>query len=172
MNHYRINGQNQWRHWKRVPGAFILGTSLLLMYTQLKSIEFNIFYFQFALGCALLMFIGPLAILHFEYYIANKHMSMNISIANRFVVINQQSERSEFSFEDIKVVHLFKTINNVKQRSGLLWEVFHYSEIELKNGQKFIITSLMAPDIAWPLDDSKVMIHEMRWPGINWKWYW
>lgn len=97
-----------------------------------------------------LVFALPLFILFFKYYSLNKGLVMVYDAETGRITIKNKKLRTEtaFTLDDIK--YLFYT----KSGSGLMaWNNYHYSEIYLENGKKFIITCLMAPQLTLPVGE-------------------
>ena len=66
-----------------------------------------------------------------------------------------------FSFDDIESVERNKSIPLAEHRMlWFPWDSYNYSVITLKNGQRFVVTSLLVLNMDLPLEESKIKLRK------------
>lgn len=64
-----------------------------------------------------------------------------------------------FTLDDIDHIEKYMSYNLAANRSGVVpWDDYHHTIIYLKNGQEFIVTSLLVPNLNLPLEEEKIVM--------------
>jgi len=103
-------------------------------YNSSLAIFFSIYY------VALLL---PTLFLHAEYYLINKNKTLNINPIEKTISFNY---RESVNFKEIEKIILILT-PVMYRNDGLRFfpfDNYHYSVIKMKDGKRFVFTSLMA----------------------------
>lgn len=144
--HYRVNGKSEWNSFKST-------IAVLIPYFVAWPL---IFYFRhpdgelvdgivYVLIGALLFFLSSY-IIHLKYYSINKDIELILDYEGKIVeILNRKLQISkQFRIDEIKaIVHTMTPPKTEKRMKWLPWDNYSYMEIFLKNGERFIITSLM-----------------------------
>lgn len=107
-----------------------------------------------------ILFLVPQLILHLRYYWLNRgcvfyYYPSELKINIQKTVGNE----TEFFLDDIKQVHYFKSFPLAENRmQWLATDSYSYARIYLKNGQQFLITSLVVPNMNLPLEQEKIRL--------------
>ncbi|MGK6353539.1 hypothetical protein [Parapedobacter sp. DT-150] len=106
---------------------------------------------------AFLIFFIPQLIIHLTYYWLNEGRIFYYNPSEHHITIRIRGKEYGFNFDDIESVERNKSF----ALSGVMyqwmpWDNYNYSVIRLKNGQRFVITSLLVPDMDLPLEDKKI----------------
>ncbi len=116
----------------------------------------------------ILIFLIPQLILHINYYRRNKGDIFFYDPAGQRVTINRKGESASFSFSDIELIKRFKSYPLADNRMQWFpWDNYNYSIIRLKNGQEFIITSLLVPNMDLPINSSRIKLKKRFYPIIQ-----
>jgi hypothetical protein len=128
----------------------------------------DLIYFIFLSFLGFFLFFIPLVILHLNYFSTNKrHILHYYPYQNRIDII-KNNDVTSFHFDDIKNVFQYKTFPLAENRvQWFPWDNYNYSVINLENGHKLIITSLLVPNLDLPIDKSKVFIVKTFYPYIK-----
>lgn len=101
----------------------------------------------------------PVIIIHISYYLANKGDTLTFSFQDRIITIFHKGNSTTFTLDDIDHIEKYMSYNLAANRSGIIpWDDYNHSIIYLKNGQEFIVTSLLVPNLSLPLEDGKMII--------------
>jgi hypothetical protein len=112
-----------------------------------------------------LLFLIPQLILHFDYYLKNKGDILFYDPEGRWIKIDHKEVSSIFSFDDINLVERVKSYPLAEDRMQWFpWDSYNYSVIHLKNGQKFLVTSLLVPNIDLPIESNKIKLRKTFYP--------
>lgn len=112
-------------------------------------------------GVLFLIWVLPLICLHLNYYFVNKGYILMYDFENREITIKHEGRSNKFQLDDIDRVVRSVSFNLAANRAGFLpWDMYNHSVIYLKNGQKFIITSLLVPNLNIPIDSSRITIKQ------------
>lgn len=152
---YKITRANEWNNFKSVMitlfAAIVLAPILLYFRT---SPEDNVADYWFIIPIVFLLFFIPLVIIHLRYYSINEGMEMIFDDIEKSIVIKDTKKDTvwEFHLEDIK--HIFHTMSAPmaeKRMHWFPWDSYNYSDIFLRDGRRFIITSLMVYRLELPV---------------------
>jgi hypothetical protein len=118
-------------------------------------------YFIVCLG-AFLLFLIPQLIVHLRYYQLDKGRSFYYTPERQQLLLRLKNGREfEFSFDDIESLERSKSIPLAENRMlWFPWDSYNYSIVRLKNGQQFVITSLLVPNMDLPLEESKIKLRK------------
>lgn len=131
------------------------GTNDALIFIQLSILGF-------------LLFFLPQLILHINYYMRNKRDIFFYDPVGQRITINHKGESASFSFSDIELIKQFKSYPLAEDRMQWFpWDNYNYSIVRLKNGQEFIITSLLVPNMDLPIDSDKIKLMKKFYPIVQ-----
>jgi hypothetical protein len=148
---YNITTKNQIKSLEHL----LIGTTLILLalWYVIKTEEF-IDGIPIVFGTIYLLNFVPTVLLHIEYYLKNKNDVFIIDAAENRIIINNQKP---ILFSDIECVMYI--MPPVWHRKGFIKylsiEDYHYAKIIMKNGEKYIFTSLMATSVEDALNQIK-----------------
>ncbi|SEJ41728.1 hypothetical protein SAMN05192553_103786 [Cyclobacterium xiamenense] len=115
-----------------------------------------------------LVFFIPQLVLHINYYMKNKGDIFFYDPVGQRITINHKGESASFSFSDIELIKRFKSYPLAEDRMQWFpWDNYNYSMVRLKNGQEFIITSLLVPNMDLPIDSDKIKIMKRFYPIVQ-----
>lgn len=155
MKHtYKITRVNEWKNFSgiMVTLVFLIVISPIIFY--LRTPDGNFFdYIPFIIIGFLLLFI-PVSVIHLRYQSINEGMEMEYDDMEKTVTIfnKKEDKTSEFGLEEIK--HVFHTMTPPFSENRMLWfpwDSYNYSDIFLKDGRKYRITSLMVYKLHLPV---------------------
>ena len=134
--------------------VYRFGADDILVFVQLSTLVF-------------LMFFIPQLILHINYYTKNKGDMFFYDSAGKRVTINHNGESLNFTFDDIELIKRFKSYTIAENRMQWFpWDSYNYSIIRLKSGQEFIVTSLLVPNLDFPIDTQKIRLKKIFYPIV------
>jgi hypothetical protein len=81
----------------------------------------------------------PTIFLHVEYYLANRHLS--IEILRDAIEVEREGVKSKIAKSDIKEIVLFKSASTLTPM-----ESYHFARIAA-NSEELVITNLITPDV-------------------------
>jgi hypothetical protein len=114
------------------------------------------------LWISVLMFVLgvlPSICIHLSYYFANRSMEFLYDYESREITIIKGSESKVFKLDDIERLVRSASYNLAANRAGFLpWDMYNHSVIFLKDGQRFIITSLLVPNLNLPIDGERITV--------------
>lgn len=112
----------------------------------LKYGEFSLIIFLVSLSWTLVFFIFPLLILDFNYSKYNKNMVLNLS--NTSICIRTKSKKIAFELDDIDYVEFNLSVTSYYKHMGIaFWNEYYYVLIQLRGGEKYIITCLLCDEL-------------------------
>lgn len=115
-----------------------------------------------------LLFFIPQLILHWNYYRKNKGDILFYDPTSRSITIDRKEVSCLFFFDDIKLVERFKSYPLAEDRiQWFPWDGYNYSVIHLKNGQKFLVTSLLVPNLDLPIESNKINLKKTFYPIVK-----
>ena len=141
---YKINFKN---NFKVLRGVLIYHIILIAGYLY-ASYQYGdddgIFRTVFGIHYGISMF--PTIFLHIEYYIRNRRDKVKIDIEQNFITINNAKE---VPFHQIEKIVLFMAPVWHRKTGIRYWpfESYRYARLQMKNGEQYIFTCLMAYDI-------------------------
>lgn len=157
---YRNQLQNAWPIFIYLIIFFILPFYMINKYGES---DVSIFILMAIL--LFLLFLTPQLILHLGYYFKNKEDLLFYDPKGRKIIIDHKDVSSTFSFEEINLIERFKSYPLAENRMQWLpWDSYNYSIIHLKNGQKFLITSLLVPNLDLPIESNKIKLKKTFYP--------
>lgn len=162
--HYQVNGKNEWNSFKPtivILISYFVAWPLIFHYGYpkrgLADMADGIVYM---LTGAFLFFLSAY-IIHLRYYFINKDIELifddekkEIKILNRKLQISKQ-----FRIDEIKAIVYTMTPPKAEKRTKWFpWDNYSYMEIFLKNGERFIITSLMTERLHIGIEDKEIVV--------------
>lgn len=116
-------------------------------------------YFIFGGLGMLIICLSPPLIIHWNYYRINKNDLFEYDPLNQRVTINYKGKDHMFVFGDIVLVERFMSHPFAENRVQYLpWDSYNHSIIHLEDGKRFVITSLLVPNLELPIDSEKIKI--------------
>jgi hypothetical protein len=168
MYTYRISIDHQFKHlWVIFYYVLVIVCGVLYFsYSRYGFIDFGkIIPISFV---TILIFLIPQIILHINYYMRNKGDIFFYDPTGRRITINRKGESASFSFSDIELIKRFKSYPLAENRMQWFpWDNYNYSIIRLKNGQEFIITSLLVPNMDLPIDSGRIKLEKRFYPIVQ-----
>lgn len=152
-------------HFKNARGIiiFIIGFFLLgPYYLMYRHGQEDINSYRIVCLCAFLLFFIPQLIVHLRYYWLDRGKMFYYTPAeDRFAIKHRDGSTFEFSLDEILLIERSKTIPFAEERMlWVPWDSYNYSVIGLKNGQRFIVTSLLVPNMDLPLEPEKIKLRK------------
>jgi len=115
---------------------------------------------------AYLLLITPKLLLYLNYYLTNKNMVVYYDETQKQMRVTDKGRDITFEVVDVKTVTEYKTYPKAENRTTWMpWDDYHYSLVELKNGEKFYFTSLILPNLNLPIDKSKITLKKRFYPA-------
>lgn len=115
----------------------------------------------------LIILFTPKLLIHLNYYFFNKDMVVYYDEVNKQMRVTDKKRDVTFGMGDIKSVIEYKTYPKAENRTTWMpWDDYHYSLVELKNGEQFYFTSLILPNLYLPVNKSKVTLKKRFYPAI------
>lgn len=110
----------------------------------------------------LLLFLIPQLIVHLRFYFHDRGRTFYYTPAQQQLSLRlKNGDTFGFSFDDIESVERNKSIPLAENRMlWFPWDSYNYSVIRLKNGQRFVVTSLLVTSMDLPLDESKIKLRK------------
>ncbi|WP_375585539.1 hypothetical protein [Cyclobacterium xiamenense] len=131
------------------------GSEDILVFVQLSVVVFLVFFI-------------PQLILHVNYFMRNKGDIFFYDPTGQKITLNHKGESLSFSFRDIELIKRFESYPLAENRMQWFpWDSYNYSVIRLKGGQKFIVTSLLVPNMDLPIDSDKIVLIKKFYPFIQ-----
>jgi hypothetical protein len=106
--------------------------------------------------------------LHFTYQIENWKSELIIDTKNAIAAYLGKGKLIEFKFSEIERIDVFMTPGLERGAPGwVTWDTYHFLRITLVNGDVIFITCLMANNLEFPIDRSKVKLHQTLFPYLR-----
>lgn len=103
--------------------------------------------------------ILPTIIIHINYYLVNRGDSLIFAFRNSTITIIHKGTTTTFTLNDIDHIEKNMSYNQAANRAGFIpWDDYNHTIIYLKDGQKFVVTSLLVPNLKLPLPEEKIVI--------------
>jgi hypothetical protein len=151
---YKISRANEWNNFKSILTyvfVFVVLTPIMFHYRFPEKEITDVIPISI-LG--FLLFLIPVLIVHMKYYSINDGVSMLYDDFNRDITIRNKKENLEYNFtlEDIdSISHIMTGPLSENRMHWWPWDGYNYSVIFLKDGRKFVITSLMVMRLELPV---------------------
>ncbi|WP_367916646.1 hypothetical protein [Leadbetterella sp. DM7] len=143
----------------------LIGTPAL-MYFKRGSIDIESFLW-ISLPFFTIFFLIPTLVIHLNYYYLNRGMKVYYEESKKQLRVAGKLSDITFYVSDIQSVTEVKTPPKAENRNMIFpWDEYHYSLVELKNGEKFYFTSLILPNLNLPIDKSKITLKKRFYPAI------
>lgn len=120
----------------------------------------------------LIIFLIPVLYLHFTYYFKSNNFTYLIGEGN-FIQVDLKRNEKYFKEEDIYEINIYMNGNRLRNESfrRFPFQDYYYSEIELKNGRKILITCLHSYDLdkylIQYLKNIKIKKHVVFYPMLS-----
>lgn len=151
-------------HFKNAWGIliFLAGYSLLPYYLVYRFGSEDIIVYYIGCFVLFLLFFIPQLVVHLRYYWLDRgRIFYYIPDNQRFSLCLRDGREFKFSFDDIEQLERNKSYPLAENRMlWFPWDSYNYSVIRLKNGQQFIVTSLLVLNMDLPLEDSKIKLRK------------
>lgn len=146
--------QNSWTIW-----IYIIGLSLLPLYMRDRfGEEDRMMYYAISFGLLTTVLL-PQIIVHLNYYLVNKGDTFVYEPSKRSISIEHRGFTETFNFEDIDRIERYMSYPFSENRMQYFpWDGYNHSYVYLKNGNSYVITSLLVPNIDLPINRNKVKI--------------
>lgn len=139
----------------------MLGLLVCILFPYLLSLakDENIASF-FVIPISIFMIgVLPTIIIHINYYLANRGDSLMFSSQDSIITITHKGKPTTFTLDDIDHIEKYMSYNLAANRSGVIpWDDYNHAIIYLKDGQEFIVTSLLVPNLNLLLEAEKIVI--------------
>lgn len=141
---------------------FIIGFSLAPYYLRYLHGEENVNSYYIVCSVAFLLFFIPQLIVHLRFYWIDKGRTLYYTPDQQQIFLAIKSGHIiGFSFDEIEFIERNKSIPSAENRMlWFPWDNYNYSVIHLTNGQRFIVTSLLVPNMDLPLEESKIKLRK------------
>ncbi len=94
----------------------------------------------------------PHSIIYYKYWTLSNGKKLSINLKSKEFCFVENDIISKFNRNDIERIET--TISKAKSNRNARWypwDSYCYSIIYLKSGERYLITSLMLPEISWPI---------------------
>lgn len=124
---------------------YVFGSKDVLIFVNYSLVGFSVFFI-------------PQLTIHLRYYYLNKGFEFTYFPGLKEITIKMKNGVSTtLSFDEIKSVKYFKSFPFAEKRGEWFpWDKYNYSIMNLHNGSRFVITSLLVPDLSLPLEKQKI----------------
>lgn len=100
-------------------------------------------------------------IIHINYYLVNRGDVFEYPEGEKEITIYHKGIKTTFNLDDIDRLERSMSWNKAANRFFIAtWEGYNHSDIYLKDGRRFTVTSLLVPDLNLPLEKDKIIIKE------------
>ena len=150
MLEYRLTLRNYLYHWwpLAIHVAFLIGVPLYIRYKYgpaATEIALTVTVAWFLVGFV------PFLLLQIYYTVLNYGAVLACDQSGSNISFSRRGGSTKFEVDDIASIHTVKTYANIKSSLlWFLWDTSCYSELRLRNGESFLVTSLLLPRIEWP----------------------
>ena len=159
---YKITRANEWKNFKSIMITLFAAIFLAPVFLYFRSSpEVNVADYWLIIPIVILLFLIPQFAIHMRYYSINEGMEMVYDDKEKSISIKdtKKDTESKFSLDDIKYVfHTMSAPFAEKRMEWFPWDSYNYSELFLKDGRKFTITSLMVNRLELPVGKKYVLI--------------
>jgi hypothetical protein len=94
------------------------------------------------------LFVLPMLILHLQYYFQNRHDKFEYDQLSGEIVYQRGDSKLTFRVEEILKITVHKSRPLAEGRTPILiWDEYNYAVIELKDGQKIKLSSLLVNEL-------------------------
>ena len=101
----------------------------------------------------LTVFLLPQLLLHLNYYFTNKGDIFIYDGSNKIITLDHKGVSNTFELDEIDCIQRF--MSHALADSSVQWypwDGYNHSIIYLKNGERFIVTSLLVPNLNLPVN--------------------
>ena len=159
MEEFRVNMKNHFRSGSTI--FYGLLTCIFFPFVFSLLVDEDVKSLIWISGVVFVVMVLPAIFIHIRYYLLNKDDIINYDFHNRLISIKHKGETATFSLDDIDHIERFMSFNLFAGRAPVMpFDEYNHSVISLKNGKKFIITSLLVPNLNLPLESEKITIKE------------
>jgi hypothetical protein len=165
---YKVTFRNSLSHFYPVIFAFLgiaiatfisvfdFGSERLWLYFKVAALIFGTYS------------ILPTLFLHITYQIENWKSELIIDTKNAIAAYSGKGKLIEFKFGEIGRIDVFMTPGLERRAPGwVTWDTYHFLRITLVNSDVIFITCLMANNLEFPIDRSKVKLHQTLFPYLR-----
>jgi hypothetical protein len=140
MVYYRINRASQIKHLEYTIGAVLMFLAYL-WYLKYSGDSLSTFIIVSFIAVFL-----PVIIIHIEYLVINFGMKLNYGGRNEEITISRMGIERTINVKDIdKIIYNRSRSYLYKSWRFFPTDEYHYCKIVLTSGERFIITSILAP---------------------------
>lgn len=158
MYTYRLNFENHFKNsWTIL--IYVIGSVLFPFFMVYQKGPSDLLTFVLMGIGLLLLFLIPPIIIHCNYFRINKNDLLIYDPSNQNITINHKGENHSFFLSDISFIERFMSHPLADNRTQWLpWDSYNHSIIHLESGQKFVVTSLLVPNLDLPVGSGKVRV--------------
>lgn len=155
MEVYKINLKSHLRNGESIVLGILVCISFPYILGYIKDADAKSF-----IWISIIMFVVgvlPTVIIHINYYLVNRG---DICIyEDGIITIKHKGASTSFNLEDIDRIERHMSFNLAADRVGFApWDLYNHSIIYLKDKQRFIITSLLVPNLNLPIEGERIFI--------------
>jgi hypothetical protein len=153
---------NKFHIWKGILSSFIifLGIGLVFHFVRPSAInDFGILNYVIVIGSVFLLFVLMELTIYFNYYYFNKGWQLTRYIRENRILIQKGNLSVSVELEEIEFIQQVRSFPFAEER--IHWfptDGYNYSVLNLKNGHKFIVTSLLVPRLELFLESEKIKL--------------
>lgn len=155
MEIYKINFKSHLRNGESIVLGILVCISFPYILGYIKGVNGNSF-----IWISIIMFVVgvlPTIIIHISYYLANR--GDICMYEDGIITIVHKGTSTSFNLDDIDRIERHMSFNLAADRAGFApWDLYNHSIIHLKNKEKFIITSLLVPNLNLPLEENRIIV--------------
>jgi hypothetical protein len=115
----------------------------------------------------LLVYILPMVLLHLNYYFENKGDYLFYDKAQGAFIYGKNKTETIFDLSDVESITCSKSKTLAEDRSPFFpWDIYNYTKIQLKNGDKLKLSSLLVYELDKEVRFTEIKIKKTFYPWI------
>lgn len=164
---YRNSLKNQFRHyWGLIIDLIGVIVFIIFMIYKYGKNDFDI-YLIIGMIVFSIVFI-PTMFLHIQYLSKSKHRKLIVDTKEQLFIYETKNKQIVFKTSDIKTIRQYKT--RILIENAMYWmpfSTYNYSELELNNGKKIIITCYLVSELYFEFLEDKIEVKKTGFPYIR-----
>jgi len=128
--------------------------------------DINLTTFKYAAYIILFSLI-PQMMFHFWYWFLSKNIQISFNTKENTIAYTSKSVDLKFSLSDIESVETNLSFPRSRYADSFAtWDNYCYSVIHLNSGEELLVTSLIIPDLIWPIElpNEEIEGYFICWP--------
>lgn len=164
---YKNSLKNQFPHYSEL--LFFLALFVFFVFYMVKKYGKQDVYLYIATAFIMfsIVFI-PTMFLHTQYLLKSLHRKLIVDIKEQLFIYETKNNQIVFKTSDIKIIRQYKT--RILIENAIHWlpfSTYNYSELELNNGKKIIITCYLVSELYFDFLEDKIEVKRTGFPYIR-----